>query len=646
MLVSCVEEELDLGTAEISVNPSELTFTEAEGSTSFSLFANRDWIVSGVPDWLALSQEKGEAGTKSQTVTLSVNPNDGNNRSAVLVFNIGYAKATLNVTQTGPKGEVNLGDGSKDNPYTVAGVLEYIDSLGADVESPKSIYIQGVVSNVVTTYAASGDFGNATFYIVDAENDAKSFYVYQTYYLGNRKWQSGDKEVQAGDKVIVCGKVVNYKGNTPETVGKGGSFVYSLNGETAGGEPVEQGEAKGSGTLDDPYNPQGAAEYAISLGTDVESPQSVYIKGKISKVTTTYAASGTYGNATFTIVDVETGLGEFYVFQTYYLGNRKWQSGDTDVKVGDEVIVCGKVVNFKGNTPETVGKGNSYVYSLNGQTEGTPVTPPATGDPAGTGTANDPFNVAAAIAKAQETGETATTESYYIKGTVTGKPDLSAQYKNATFKMVDVAGGAEFTAFRIKSFDGGDITGSEPIKAGDVVVVYGQIVNYKSNTPETTQGGTLISWNGQTSFEGYTPPDNPGDSGDYASNVQWTLGDYSYNQEANVNNTTGVAVLKLGTSSKYGQATLTIPSGATKLSLYALSWKGVAVADLVFTDVTGAEVAKVTPASNDTLSGNPTYNLTVSDSDKYEITIPAGTTSLVVSTSGGYRAVLFGINAE
>ena len=92
--------------------------------------------------------------------------------------------------------------------------------------------------------------------------------------------------------------------------------------------------------------------------------------------------------------------------------------------------------------------------------------------------------------------------------------------------------------------------------------------------------------------------------------------------------------------------TLTIPAGATKLSLYALSWKGVAVADLVFTDVTGAEVAKVTPSANDTLSGNPTYNLTVSDSDKYEIAVPANTTSLVVSTSGGFRAVLFGVKAE
>ena len=29
--------------------------------------------------------------------------------------------------------------------------------------------------------------------------------------------------------------MVNYKGNTPETAGKGASFIYSLNGETEGG---------------------------------------------------------------------------------------------------------------------------------------------------------------------------------------------------------------------------------------------------------------------------------------------------------------------------------------------------------------------------------------------------------------------------
>ena len=37
----------------------------------------------------------------------------------------------------------------------------------------------------------------------------------------------------------------------------------------------------------------------------------------------------------------------------------------TNINVGNEVIVCGKVVNYKGNTPDTVG-GKAYLYSLNG----------------------------------------------------------------------------------------------------------------------------------------------------------------------------------------------------------------------------------------------------------------------------------------
>lgn len=38
-------------------------------------------------------------------------------------------------------------------------------------------------------------------------------------------------------------------------------------------------------------------------------------------------------------------------------------SGQTDIKVGDEVIVCGKLMNYKNNTPETVS-GGAYLFSL------------------------------------------------------------------------------------------------------------------------------------------------------------------------------------------------------------------------------------------------------------------------------------------
>lgn len=104
-------------------------------------------------------------------------------------------------------------------------------------------------------------------------------------------------------------------------------------------------------------------------------------------------------------------------------------------------------------------------------------------------------------------------------------------------------------------------------------------------------------------------------------------------------------MLKLGTSKKIGKATLPLPAGTTKLTFYAVSWKD-KPSKLVF-KAGDTEVESVAPAANDGLANNSPYTLTVTDSDKYEITIPSGATSLTVETSGSNtRAALFGIVAE
>jgi hypothetical protein len=508
-LAACEGLEQDLGVAKISIDPLELKFPKEESSQSIKLTATRDWNVnvSALPEWIALSATEGKASVNEQIISVTVEKNDGNDREAAIVITAGMVRATLTVKQAGAKGEIQKGSGTLEDPYSVAGVIEYTQSLGADVQSTDKVYFKGIVSDVATTFEGSGNYGNASFYIVDSEGSTDKFYVFQTYYLGNRQWKSGDTEIKAGDEVIVYGPVVNYKGNTPETVGKGSSFIYSLNGQTEGGV-VDEGEAKGDGTLDNPFNPAGAAAYAQSLGADVQSDKSVYIKGKISKVSTTFEASGNYGNANFYIVDATDGKGEFYIFQTYYLGNRKWAAGDTDVKEGDEVIVYGPVVNYRGNTPETVGKGASYIYSLNGQTGGSdqpgPVEEETTAEAAGDGSQANPFNVAAAIAKAKEVGETATSESYYIKGKVsTVKEAFGTQFGNGTFELIDEGYTAVFTAFRVLYFGNQKwVEGNASVAVGDEIVVVGKIVNYKGNTPETSQGsGYLYSLNGQTGIE-------------------------------------------------------------------------------------------------------------------------------------------------
>ena len=511
LLTACDKKEVDLGPAKLTVNPTDVAFEQDMDSKDISLVATRDWAVTGLPDWIALSKEAGSANPDAQKVVISVTQNEGYNRSATLTFSIGFARSVLHVTQAGPDGEVDNGDGSKTNPYNVEGVIAFVTALG-DKESENNVYVKGKISAISEEY--STQYGNGAFTISDdGTTESPQFTAYRVLYLGNKKFASGDTQIKVGDDVILYGKVVNYKGNTPETA-QGAAFLFSLNGVDKGGDGGSTGDAKGTGTLEDPYNPAGAAAAVASLTwTDkdnYEKTEPVYIKGKISKVTTSFEASGSYGNASFTIVDETDGTGSFEVFQTYYLGNRQWKTGDTEIKENDVVIVYGPIMNYKGNTPETVGKGASYIYSLNGTTDGGGQGG-GTGTPSGTGVKDDPFNVAAAIAKAKETGETVTADEYYIKGTVS-TVSLSAQFKNADLDLVDAEGGEVFKAFRIKGFDGADITGTEPIKKGDVVVVCGKIVNFKGNTPETDQGGKLITWNDKTSFDGQGG--GGGDTGD------------------------------------------------------------------------------------------------------------------------------------
>ena len=156
LLTACDKKEVDLGPAKLTVNPADVAFGEAGSSQEISLVATRDWAVTGVPDWLALSQESGAANSETQKISLSVSANSGYNRSAKITFSIGFDRTTITVSQEGAEGEMDNGDGTKEKPFTVAGAIAYVKELGADVESPNKVYVKGFISEVETTYEASG----------------------------------------------------------------------------------------------------------------------------------------------------------------------------------------------------------------------------------------------------------------------------------------------------------------------------------------------------------------------------------------------------------------------------------------------------------------------------------------------------------
>ena len=265
----------------------------------------------------------------------------------------------------GEGGEEELqGSGARTllDPYDCIAAINYCKQLGADTESTENIYIKGKIVSIEEEYGTQ--YGNGSFTISNDGSNSNTFKVWRALYLGNKKYTSGKTQIQVGDEVVIYGKVIYYYGNTAET-SQGNAYLYSLNGvtEDAGGDTPDEpkGEAKGSGTLDDPYNSVAANAYASSLASGETSSKKVYIKGIVSSIKEEYGTQ--YGNGTFYISDDGTSNNQFYVFRALYLNNEKYTEGKEQIHVGDEVVVYGSVTNYMGNTPETV-QGDAYLYSL------------------------------------------------------------------------------------------------------------------------------------------------------------------------------------------------------------------------------------------------------------------------------------------
>lgn len=254
------------------------------------------------------------------------------------------------------------GAGTLLDPYDCIAAINYCKQLGANTESTENIYIKGKIVSIEEEYGTQ--YGNGSFTISNDGSNSNTFKVWRALYLGNKKYTSGKTQIQVGDEVVIYGKVIYYYGNTAET-SQGNAYLYSLNGvtEDAGGDTPDepQGEAKGSGTLDDPYNSVAANAYASSLASGETSSKKVYIKGIVSSIKEEYGTQ--FGNGTFYISDDGTSNNQFYVFRALYLKNEKYTEGKEQIHVGDEVVVYGSVTNYMGNTPETV-QGDAYLYSL------------------------------------------------------------------------------------------------------------------------------------------------------------------------------------------------------------------------------------------------------------------------------------------
>lgn len=281
------------------------------------------------------------------------------------------------------------GTGTAADPFNSIAAINYCKTLEAGVESDKEVYIKGKVQSIKEQFSTS--FGNGSFYIADDESSEK-FYIFRSLYLGNKKWTASDPELKEGDEVVVCAKVMNYMGNTPETVANK-TYLVSLNGKTADGSGSGDitGTAKGDGSAANPFNSVAAQKYTAALESGVVSDKEFYIKGKVQSIKEQFSAA--FGNGSFYIAD-DANSTQFYIFRIYYFGGEKWKEGDMTLKEGDEIVVCAKLINYMGNTPETNQGGK--LISVNGKTSagGGEVKPDPTPDTPATG---DAMNISSIV---------------------------------------------------------------------------------------------------------------------------------------------------------------------------------------------------------------------------------------------------------
>ena len=409
-LINVEKSLIEVDPSEIAVGSDAGTFTVSVTSKAngMAVLPSESWvrvtdIAAGEKDAVVYSfaydantttasrtatiQFKAANSSKAVTVTQEGIPPTGQSITEIVALpdNSGVETLESTVAAKTTKGFV-LSDGSTAiyvydngaNPVEIGDVVKVM----ATKTTYNGVPELATVTSVEKTGTASVDYPAAKDVTADAATYAATVAEY-IQFTGVLKVSGNyfNVEIDGADPAAKQGSVVNPVDalGAKDFDGKKVTVTGFFNGLSGGSKylnviatKIEEAGAKG--TLANPYTPLEACEAVKDLtwtdNNTYDTTGDVYVAGKISRIANkgTYTEGGTYGNASFFISADGTESGEFQVFRALYLGNKKFEAGQTDIKVGDDVIIYGKLMNYKGNTPETVS-GKAYLYSLNGKTE-------------------------------------------------------------------------------------------------------------------------------------------------------------------------------------------------------------------------------------------------------------------------------------
>ena len=555
-LTSCSDDNDPTYLDEVRVSQSYIAIPSGGGSTTITVkaasewsFASQRWIqgkdttYAAGPQWLNISTTSGAAGQTE--ITFSAESSlDG--RNCELLLNCGGKTQHINVIQglstvasatvaeimAGPDktyrvtgtvtriantvyGNWYMNDGTSADDLYIYGTLDKsgkagqnnsIAAWGIDVgdeitiEGPKQLYNGTVelvnvtvikinkslikVDELSTTDPLPAEGGEVTVSLtckgdgitVDIPEDAKSWIIISALNGNSISFRALPNEGDYRKATI-----------TFKTTSDGKEY-------TAQATIAQEAKPNAPGSEALPFTVAEAIAKCKEIG-NTAGDQIYFAKGIISSIK---EVSTSYGNATFNISDDGQDVNALTCFRSKFLNNEAFTE-ENAIQVGDEVVVCGKLVNYKdkdGNeTPEF--SGNVYIFSL--KKGNAP------------GSLSKPFTPAEAYAFCMALGEGNTTEDdYYVKGKIieiTDKNQFGTQYGNCTFYISEDGTENTESFYIFRTLYLGNVKYSDDSwlkpKAGDEVVICGKLTLYKDKNdnliPETSANNSYIySLNGKT----------------------------------------------------------------------------------------------------------------------------------------------------
>lgn len=701
---ACQPEDTNLGVPDIEVSAEEMSFDAAGGEQTLTVTATRDWMVDSDYDWVVVSPESGKASSAAQTVTVTVLENTGMDRTADLKFTIGMKSRYLTVSQAGPGGSADaLVVYSNDFDKTKAekgsnGWATYLDSFegwlnatGSGVETVTygfdrmtartnsgngsagsySDYVALGASGMNYLWFGSGtpyfavknitlpegktnftlSFGTER-YLYEATDNTFNWNEFKAYISADgKKWVRLACDFAGG--ILPNGRWDLAMSTFTVPAGTSSLYVYFVSslgsayalddlklvqsaeaGKTvdfASGEEFEVGDnTTGGNTGGGETAPESKGKKSVAEFINAADTQNYYeLTGKVSGFNPTYCS-----------FDLTDDSGKIYVYSVLDASKSEWTS---KISNGGTITIYGKYLYYEQKSQHEVV--DAYIVSFNGDG----------GSSDGGEQEGKPESLVKATVAEFLAAEESTEVWYELTGEITSIVTGNAYgnlYVNDGTGEVYIYGLTNgWVGYNDKSFD------SIGLKVGDTVTL-GTLRGSHNGNPQGGGSQVPAYYISHEAGEGGSEEggnDNPGEAGEYEpQGVTWTLGEKAYDETSgnNAQNGTvnGVSVnnmLKLGTGSAVGNATLHVAAGTSKIGFYCVAWKG-KNAQVKFS-VDGTEVTTIEPSSNAGATGNPPYaSITVSSSDYYEVTLPSkNVTDIKVETldpSNG-RVIFIGFKA-